>query len=141
MLVNNNHQSSNYVKNNSIVAQNNTSFGALKKVICVEYGTSNEVYCTSLGKNVVKELKDLAKVDRFFKENDVKASVGISFIGTEVKLESKPVAKNFLGKIKNFFTEPNVRRIRDTHSCPLDSAFFVAKKLREMKKLAVEQNL
>ena len=120
---------------------NNTNFGALKKVQCVSSITCRELPCTNLEKNVIKELKDLAKVDKFFKENDVNAKVRVNSLGAEVKLIAQPVAKNFIDKIKIFFTTPKVHTISDySHRCPHDSAFFVAKKLREMKKLAMEQN-
>lgn len=143
MLVNNKCQSSNYVRNNNVIPQNNINFGALKKVVCVSsIADCSEVTCFDLGKDVIRELRDLANVDRFFKENDVIACVSISYSGTEIKLRAKPIAKNFTDKIKNLFGFPSSKDtiIRDTHGCPLDSAFFVVKKLREMKKLAMERS-
>jgi len=122
------------------IQSNKTNFGALKSIKCVSVNCQKRP-CTYHEKNIIEELKDLAKVDKFFKENDVNAKVQVSrLLGAIVRLEAKPTPKNFVNKIKNFFTTPKVRIISDNHHCPLDSTFFVAKKLREMKNLAIKQN-
>ena len=120
---------------------NKTNFGALKDIKCISSSCRCHKPCSVLENNVIQELKELAKVDKFFKENDVEASITVKrFYGTELKLVAYPVAKNFKEKVKNFFTLPKIRVIRDSHSCPDESTFGVAKKLREKRKLVTKQN-
>ena len=110
--------------------QSTPNFTALKKIKCSKSGYT----CNSEEQRVIKELKDLAKVDKFFKDNDVNAQVTVKrYSGTKVKLETKPATKNFRDRIKNLFIEPKTYLLKDTHWCPLDSSFFVAKKLRNIK--------
>jgi hypothetical protein len=112
----------------------NTSFSALKKVQCwrqVEYGC----LCTSSEKRIMNELKDLAKVNDFFKNSDVKAVVTVvRGSGAKIILSCKPVAKKFIDKIKNFILSPQLYVISDTHICPDDSSYYLSKKLREVKE-------
>ena len=110
-----------------------TKFAALKKVQClrnVNYGD----LCSTFDKRVMDELKELAKVNDFFKNNDVKAIVSVvSASGARIVMSSKPVAKTFVDKIKNLLLSPEVWIISDDHICPCDSSYYIAKKLREVK--------
>lgn len=107
--------------------------GLFKKVRC-KYALFQEVPCSPLEKSVIKELRDLAKIDNFFKENDVKARVIVErHSGARVWLDSKPAPKNIFERIRNLFVKPTTYRAEDRHRCPDDSAFFIAKKLRNIK--------
>ena len=115
---------------NKYLQSNNTSFGALKKVHC-EWGAkrSNSFECHNLEKRIIKELKDLAERNKFFKENDVSARVNVG----EVVLESKPVPKNIFDRVKILFVKSKVYSLEDYHPCPDDSSYFIARKLRNIK--------
>ena len=121
-------------------SQYNPDFGALNKIKCMCNGRPTSL-CTHNEHKIIDELRELAKVDKFFKDNDVNAKVSVeNIVGAKVILESKPVAKNFSDKIKNLFISKNTRIIQDTHRCPIDSSYFLARKLRDMTQLAKLEN-
>ena len=75
----------------------------------------------------------MANVDKFFKENDVKAKVKVEkWLGAEVRLAAKPVAKNFFERVINLFKKPKIYAIKDYNKCPEDSAYMIARKLRNI---------
>lgn len=112
---------------NNYSQQNSPNFNALKNIRC-KLGP-----CSGHEKLIVNELKLLAKENNFFKNNDVNAIISVeSWKGAELKLESKPAAKTLKEKIKNFFAEPEVHTVKDKHSCPFDSSYFLARKLRDV---------
>ena len=116
----------------SPIQQNNTNFTALKKVQCLRQ--KHGYHCTSRERLVISELEELAKENNFFKNNDIKALISIErYSGTKIVLKSKPTAKTLKDRIKNLFVSPQYYFISDTHPCPDDSSFYVAKKLREVK--------
>lgn len=113
---------------NNYSQQNNTNFGALKNIRC------KKGYCSEQEKLIIDELKKLAKEHNFFKKHDVNAVVSVeSWKGAEVRLESKPAAKTLGDRLRNFFAEPEVHAVKDTHSCPYDSTYFMARKLRDIR--------
>ena len=119
---------------NNYEPQNNQSFKGLRKVVRCKFAPFQEVPCSSLEKTVIKELRDLAKVDNFFIENDVKARVMIErHQGARIWLDSKPAPKNIFERIRNLFLPPTTYHMVDKHPCPDDSAFCIAKKLRNIK--------
>jgi len=109
---------------------NNTNFGALKKVYCGWSNNHNYDYeCHKLEKKIIKELRDLAEKDNFFKNNDVTARVN----SHRVTLKSKPTQKNIFDKVKNLFIRPKYYMVEDNHLCPDDSSYFIARKLRNIR--------
>ncbi len=118
---------------NNYSQSNNTNFGVLKKIYCSR-GSIQHSPCKLHEINVMNELKGLAKKDKFFKENDVYAIVSVKrWYGTHVRLASKPTPKNLFDKIKNFFIRPTHYMVENLQSCPDDSSYFVARRLRNIK--------
>ncbi len=112
----------------------NNNFTALKKVQCWRK-VSEGFRCSSLESRIMDELKELAKVNKFFKDNDVNAIVSVvGWTGTKIVLKSKPAAKTFVNKIKNLFVSPQLCVISNNHVCPDESSYRVAKNLREVKE-------
>ena len=112
--------------------QNNPQFSALKKIRCQKY-FGQYFPCSHYECRVIRELKDLASRHDFFKKNNVNAKVTVEkYDGTRVELKYKPVAKTIADSIKNFFKPYKRFVMKDTHSCPDDSSFFVSKRLRNM---------
>lgn len=102
--------------------KHNTNFSALKKIKCREvYG--QKMPCSWNEKFVIKELKSLANQNEFFKENNVDAEVTVERKwGGRVLLKAKPVVNGLVAKYE----------IRANHSCPDDSSFALAKKIRNI---------
>ena len=112
--------------------QNNPQFSALKKIRGQKY-FGQYFPCSHYEWRVIRELKDLASRHDFFKKNNVNAKVTVEkYDGTRVELKYKPVAKTIADSIKNFFKPYKRFVMKDTHSCPDDSSFFVSKRLRNM---------
>jgi len=112
----------------------NTNFMAIKKIKCREvYG--QRINCSQYEKLVIEELKKLAQENVFFSKNDVNAQVTVeSYWGSSVQLKCKPAAKNIVQKFKNLFISPKIYTVKNENRCPDESAFFVAKKIREVKE-------
>ena len=110
----------------------NIGFTSLNRIKCIQsekYGCS---MCTHYERRVVEELRALAEKNNFFKDYDVDAIVNVErWSGSLLSMRCKPAAKTFKDKVKNFFSrDKKIINFRDSHSCPDDSSFMIAKKLR-----------
>jgi len=122
------------MKTNKINNQANPNFNALKKIRCQKIYDTYEP-CSFLENRIISELKDLASKQDFFKRNNVKATVTVErYHGARVELKYKPIGENFVDKVKNFFKPYKEYIMRDSHPCPDDSSYFIAKNLRDKKK-------
>lgn len=107
----------------------NTNFNALKKIRC-----KNDPRTFWEGR-IIDELKKVSLKHDFFKKNNVNAFVSVErYFGAQVILKYKPIGENFIDKVKNFFKPYKEYVMRDSHSCPDDSSYFIAKNLRDKKK-------
>lgn len=118
------------------IKQNNTNpqnFGALKKVYC-PIGWQNNAPCIGYEAQIADELRKLADKHDFFKNNNVNANIFLnSDIGAKLVLKYKPVAKNFMDRIRNLFAVERTIKISEKYRCPMDATYYMGKRLRSMQ--------
>jgi len=114
-------------------------FQSLNKIRCISNGRlvnckRGDFYISKL----CGELKSLASKHQFFKENDVNAIIKFhEEKGGTIKFYYRQAMESnkLIDKIKNLFKPKNTFVIREMRTCPYDSTYFLARRLRRAQDI------
>ena len=119
---------------NSFSSDATQNFGKLKRVKCRTESIYGRGRCGFYEERIVNELKEIARINNFFRDYDVTAFVAVERgKGATLLMQCKAAAKTFKEKFKNFFSLGEMVLLEKKYNCTDDSSFFLAKEIRDIQ--------